>query len=179
MFFFFAKSPELTAASAFKEAVKTDGLTYTEVAKRTEVTRTTLAKFASGRPLSHNLLKSLVRVFSPAAGNKIVVGQLRDELRRGGQNPDDFTIVKHEEYGGVLTSVLLSIASNPHRMNELIDLTMRWQREDILPQSSSGVMKSGGDVQAGETFPKPKVAEKTGVISTSNESVRDQGREID
>lgn len=173
MFFFFNKSPDLTAASAFKEAVRTDGLTYIEVAKRTEVTRTTLAKFASGRPLSHNLLKALVRVFSPAAATKIVIGQLRDELRRGGLNPDDFTIVKHKEYGAVLASVLVSVANNPDRMNQLIDLTMKWQREDILPKAISGLTKSGGDFQVGATLSEPEVAEKIRVVSIQHDSERD------
>lgn len=130
-FFFFPEDSSAGAVDAYRAGIKNDKLTTTDVAKRLNVSRTALSKFLEGRPLSPVLLSGLMQVLSPESGLRLMLGHLRDEIRRGNQNPADFTIVQSGESSAVLNLLFRQMHGRPERIAELMDLALKWQRSDL------------------------------------------------
>lgn len=130
MFFFFLDKDQ-GAVAAFRLALKNDRITAVEVAKKIGVSRTAISKFLEGRPLSPVLLSGLMKALTPDSALLVLYGHLRDEIARGGLDPAEFTFFKAKEGAPVLNLVSKQLANKPERIQDLVDLTLKWQRSDL------------------------------------------------
>jgi len=129
MFFFrFNGGASSGAAEAFKQAAKAEGVTYDEVAKKIGVSRGTIAKFATGRPLTDVLLKKLVNAFPPEHGKKILIGHFNDEARRTGMDPTKFQVIEKSPHSYVLQNLERLIAEDSNRLTDVVQLIEKWEK---------------------------------------------------
>lgn len=125
MFFFFFSSG---AAEAFKEAAKAEGATYDELAKRIGVSRGTIAKFVSGRPLTAELLGKFVKGFPPEYGKKILLGHLNDEVKRAGMDQGKFQVIEKSPHSYVLNNLAQLLTEDSNRLADVVALIDRWEK---------------------------------------------------
>lgn len=143
-FFFFQNDPNaLDAPKAYREALLQDGVSNTELMDRAGVTSGAITKFLQGRPLSPGMLKALCGAFSPAAGRLLLIAHLRDEVRRAGQNPADFTLLDHGRNGKVLQRVMELVQEDPNRVHDLIELVARWDKASLAATVVSAAAPGG------------------------------------
>lgn len=126
MFFFFFSSG---AADSFKAAVKAEGTTYEEFAKKVGVSRGTIAKFVSGRPLTEGLLRKVVTGFPREHGKKILLGHLNDEIQRAGMDPKKFQIVEKNSQSYVLENLSRLLTEDSKRLADVVSLMDTWERK--------------------------------------------------
>lgn len=126
MFFFYFSTG---AAEAFKEAAKAEGATYEDVAKRIGVSRGTIAKFVSGRPLTDELLGKIVKGFSPEHGKKILLGHLNDEVKRAGMDPAKFQVIEKSPHSYVIENVARLLTEDSSRLTDLVSLIDTWEKK--------------------------------------------------
>jgi hypothetical protein len=122
---------ERGAVVAFRLAIRDDRTTIVEVAKKVGVSRTAITKFLEGRPLSPALLSGLMKVLSPQSALLVLYGHLRDEIGRAGLDPAEFIFFKSKEAAPVLTLLSQQLAHSPDRIQDMVDLSLKWQRLDL------------------------------------------------
>jgi transposase len=126
MFFFYFSNG---AADAFKDAAKAEGATYEDIGKRIGVSRGTIAKFVSGRPLTDELLSKIVKGFPPEYGKKILLGHLRDEIKRAGMDPNKFQIIEKSRHSYVVENLARLLAEDGSRLADVVTLIDAWERK--------------------------------------------------
>lgn len=130
-YFPFENSPELDAPKAYREILRRDGITGVEMAKRAGVTRGAVGKLLGGRPLSPHMLKAIRAVMTEESACRFLFAHLRDEIRRAGEVPENFTIVQHDRSGPVLRRILEQLAADPERVRDLIELSAKWEKDAL------------------------------------------------
>lgn len=131
-FFFFQNDPSsLDAPRAYREVLAQDGITNTELMVRAGVTSGAISKFLKGRPLSPGMLKALCGALSVRSRRLLLIAHLRDEVRRAGQNPTDFTMLDHGRNGQVLQRVMDLVQADSERVHDLIELVARWEKSAL------------------------------------------------
>lgn len=153
-FFYFDDTDELDAPKAYREALRRDRLTGVEMAKRAGVTRGAVAKFLGGRPLTSSMLKSFCSAMSRESASQLRLAHLRDELRRAGERPSDYTIFQHDRFGPVLQKIISQLQADPSRIHDLIELSSRWDKAAMMAtvepnQENPGTASVGGQKKRG------------------------------
>jgi transcriptional regulator with XRE-family HTH domain len=124
--FFFYFSPG--ASEAFRAAAKAEGVTYEQIAKKIGVSRGTIAKFVSGRPLSDELLGKVVNCFPGEHGKKILLGHLNDEIKRAGMDPAKFQVIENSPHSYVIENLARLLAEDSRRLADVVALIDTWER---------------------------------------------------
>lgn len=166
MFFFFFAPPDAPksgvstyAAQALLDAVMQKNLTYTEIAKKMGTSRIVINKLIEGRPISPSVLKSLLKVFDENDGNRILAAHLLDEIKRGGKDPEGFLIVEPGDSKGAFELLLRQLDGSEQRRAELVELVLKWQREDLINPAKTAKVPSSGEIES-KAPDQPKSAAK-------------------
>ena len=125
MFFFFSQGAE--AAAAFKDAIKRQDITYQQFGSKVGISTAALGKFVAGRPLSPKLMIKLLAGFVEEDSQRILVGHLRDEIRRANKDPNSFHIAPRQ-HGLIVSTLDKQLEGNPDRLAEVVAMMDRWEK---------------------------------------------------
>lgn len=130
MFFFHFNTG---AADAFKLAIKSENITYEDFANRIGVSRGTITKFIGGRPLSPELLRAILGGLPENSRKQILIGHLRDEVRRAGFDPTKLVVLDQNTFTPLLGRVAELLTQDPQRVVDLMTMVDRWERNAKQP----------------------------------------------
>lgn len=118
---------ECATSVAFRNAVQALGISYDEAAKMVGVSRATLSKLLSGRPLSTAMLQKMLRGLPHPHSRQVMVGHLLDEIKRAGASPDDFSVTERTRHAYLLEQTAKLLTEDGNRALDLVKLIEIWQ----------------------------------------------------
>lgn len=118
---------ECATSVAFRNAVQALGISYDEAAKKVGVSRATLSKLLSGRPLSTPMLQKMLAGLPREHSRQVLIGHLLDEIKRAGASTEDFTITERTRHAYLLEHAAKLLSQDGNRALDLVKLIESWQ----------------------------------------------------
>lgn len=118
------------------------GISYDEAAKMVGVSRATLSKLLSGRPLSTTMLQKMLKGLPREHSRQVMVGHLLDEINRAGASQDDFSVAERTKHAYLLEHAAKLLAQDSSRALDLVRLIETWQAGDEAkkPEGSGEIL---------------------------------------